>query len=333
MEPSQSTVVAGLALGAGAMFYAAWSLAAWRRRRALARAARRQAAPAAGAPAAAAAAPATGAAEDPLSWRIERRMDAIEAAQAGLADRLEALAAEGGEARLQALSGSLVGLIKDKNATLEVALAGLDQLRARLQTLEQIGDLAEARGLFDRLGARLDEVQAAQAAAAAATEARLAALQAGVEGSPYAEISGQLTRLYAQKDATVETVFARLAPLEARLDDLAARDPHAALDGFALRLEAVQGRLAALETPGENPFAEISGQLTQLYAQKDATVETVFARLAPLEARLAELQQALAARDPQAALDGFALRLEAVQAGWRRWRRRARTRSRRSRAS
>ena len=187
MEPSQSTVVAGLALGAGAMFYAAWSLAAWRRRRALARAARRQAAPAAGAPAAAA--PATGAAEDPLSWRIERRMDAIEAAQAGLADRLEALAAEGGEARLQALSGSLVGLIKDKNATLEVALAGLDQLRARLQTLEQIGDLAEARGLFDRLGARLDEVQAAQASAGAATEARLAALQAGVEGSPYAEIS------------------------------------------------------------------------------------------------------------------------------------------------
>ena len=120
--------------------------------------------------------------------------------------------------------------------------------------------------------------------------------------NPFAEISEQLTRLYAQKDATVETVFARLAPLEAKL---AALDPAAALDRFAERLEAVQGRLAALET-AENPFAEISEQLTRLYAQKDATVETVFARLAPLEAKLAAL-------DPAAALDRFAERLEAVQ--------------------
>ena len=97
-------------------------------------------------------------------------------------------------------------------------------------------------------------------------------------------------------------MFARLAPLEARL---AALDPTAALDRFAERLEAVQGRVAAIEG-AENPFAEISEQLTRLYAQKDATVETVFARLAPLEARLAAL-------DPTAALDRFAERLEAVQ--------------------
>ena len=152
-------------------------------------------------------------------------------------------------------------------------------------------------------------------------QSRLAALETPGE-NPFAEISGQLAQLYAQKDATVETVFARLAPLEARLAELqqalAARDPQAALDGFALRLEAVQGRLAALETPGENPFAEISGQLAQLYAQKDATVETVFARLAPLEARLAELEgglaelRPLAADDPRAAVEGLRARLESL---------------------
>ena len=64
--------------------------------------------------------------------------------------------------------------------------------------------------------------------------------------------------------------------------------------------------MAALET-AENPFAEISEQLTRLYAQKDATVETVLARLAPLEARLAE-------------------RSGGARAGWRRSPRRIRAR-------
>ena len=128
--------------------------------------------------------------------------------------------------------------------------------------------------------------------------------------NPFAEISEQLTRLYAQKDATIETVFARLAPLEAKLAEIGrARDPQAALDGFAARLEALQSRLDA---PAENPFAEISEQLTRLYAQKDATIETVFARLAPLEAKLAELQ----ARSPRPARrrsTASPARLEALQ--------------------
>ena len=116
----------------------------------------------------------------------------------------------------------------------------------------------------------------------------------------------------------METVLARLAPLEAQLAELQARDPKPALDGFAARLEALQSRLGALETPGENPFAEISAQLTRLYSQKDAATETVFARLAPLEARLAELQAlapqvaALAEADPREALDDFAVRLETL---------------------
>ena len=384
------------------------------------------------------------------------RLEALAAAQADLRLRLDTLAAEmaagarGPEERLQAMAGQLVGLIRDKNATLETALAGLDQLRARMRTLEQIGEPAEARSLYDGLAARLDAIEQARAAADAGLEARLAALAAAgpdgaalaerlagleekraagleatlgrlaplearlgaiekaqgadraaleksrdaervatrealkalegrietqiaeagaakaelaalkaetgatralgeqltrvlaqkealaetlvarmaalesdhaardpapaierlgerlaaLEGAenPFTEIAEQLTRLYAQKDAVVERVFARLAPLEARLAEL---DPAAALDRFAERLEAVQGRVATLEG-AENPFTEIAEQLTRLYAQKDATVETVFARLAPLEARLAEL-------DPTAALDRFAERLEAVQ--------------------
>ena len=384
------------------------------------------------------------------------RLEALAAAQADLALRLDTLAvqATAPEERLQAMAGQLLGLIRDKNATLETALAGLDQLRARMRALEQMGEPAEARALLETLGQRLDGLQAAQAASAAGLEARLAALapdsagladrlagldekraagaeallgrltpletrlaalesgreaeraagrdalkrlearldalgaeqgaaradlatlkaeaagpvralgeqltrvlaqkealaesllariaaleaelaardqgpaldrladrlealraeraaaEAGLAGrlaaiegaeNPFAAISDQLTRLYAQKDATVETVFARLAPLEAKLAEL---DPSAALDRFAERLEAVQGRVAALE--GGEPVRGDLGQLTALYAQKDATVETVFARLAPLEARLAEL-------DPSAALDRFAERLEAVQ--------------------
>ena len=113
-------------------------------------------------------------------------------------------------------------------------------------------------------------------------------------------------------------------------------------------LEGLQGRVSGIEG-AENPFAEISDQLTRLYAQKDATVETVFARLGPLEAKLAAVEGQLAARDPQTALERFAERLEAARAaqeaavaalgdregrraGCPRWKAR-RTRSRRSRIS
>jgi len=318
---------------------------------------------------------------DPALVRLERRMEDIEEAQATLAARV---AEGGGEARLKEMAGSLAGLIRDRSATLETALAGLDALRDRLKTLEAIGDLAEARGLFDGLSGRIAALETARAAAASA-------------GNPFAEIAEQLTRLYAQKDATVETVFARLAPVEARLEAIeagaAARDPAAALapvearltaeiaalrdrlkaveagevpalaglagrlDGLqdqeaerAARLAPLAARLAALEAgaadlaaaraeitglaariedgrtafaaeiaalraaAAENPFGEIAEQLTRLYAQKDATVETVFARLAPLEAKLSEMDARLSGLDPAAALDRFAERLEAAQA-------------------
>jgi exonuclease VII large subunit len=309
-------IVAAIGFGGFALFYLSWLAASRRRRRA--------APPAqAGSPAPAAApAPASGVPVDLQARRLEQRLETLEEAQAELAERL----AEGdGEARLKEMAASLVALIRDKNATLETALAGLDQLRTRLKTLENIGDLAEARGLFERLVARIETLEAA--------EARATARDAS-QGSPHAEIAEQLTRLYAQKDATVETVLSRLAPVEARLAEIeaqaAARDPEAALarldERFTGRLETLQTRLeAGLATPAENPFAEISDQLTRLYAQKDAAVEAVLARLGPVETRLAALESgagaalspddlAAAERRIEAQIDGrMAPRIEALQ--------------------
>ena len=306
------------------------------------------------------------------------------------------------------------GSIRDKNATLETALAGLDQLRARMRTLEQMGSAAEARGLFEGLVSRLDALESAQAAAAAALEAGLAARRGagrgarpaggarraadaaacpeghGARGGDRAARAARdparrhrerprraragaaeapdLARLESRLEARIEAVAAAqgaagaaLAALEAagsgrwprsprtspactprrtpwsrasrgRLaaleTELAARDPKGALDGFAARLDALQSRLGHCRA--ENPFAEISEQLTRLYAQKDATTETVLARLAPLEAQLAELQAR--DRDPKAALDGFARAARRAAVAPAR-RRRRRTPSRRSPSS
>ena len=218
MEPFKMTSAAWLALGGLGLL--AWAVV--RARRWLAQ--RLRGAPAAAGTQSAAAAP------EALLHRVELRMEAIESAQAALAARIEAQGSDdAAERRLQAMAGQILGLVRDKNASLDVALAGLDQLRARMRVLEQMGDAAEARALFEPLGARLDALEAAQDRPGP---------------SPYAEISDQLTRLYAQKDATVETVFARLGPLEAKLaaveGQLAARDPQAALERFAERLEAAR---------------------------------------------------------------------------------------------
>src|SRR4051812_14737654 len=97
--------------------------------------------------------------------RLELRLAVLERAQGDLAARVEG--AGSAEERLQVTAGQLLGLVRDKNATIETALAGLDQLRGRMRVLEQIGDAAEARGLFERLGERLAVVEGALAAAAA----------------------------------------------------------------------------------------------------------------------------------------------------------------------
>ena len=125
----------------------------------------------------------------------------------------------------------------------------------------------------------------------------------------------QLTRVLAQKEALADTLVARVAAVEAVL---AEKDPAPALARLA-------ERLAALES-AENPFAEISEQLTRLYAQKDATVETVFARLAPLGGAAGRARPD--GRRSTASPSGW----RRCRAGWRRSRAR-RTRSRRSPSS
>ena len=69
------------------------------------------------------------------------RLEALAAAQADLAARVEALSAgqSAPEERLQGMAAQLLGLVRDKNATLETALAGLDQLPERMRALEQMG--------------------------------------------------------------------------------------------------------------------------------------------------------------------------------------------------
>ena len=215
-----------LTLGGTGLFLMAWAFAARGRRRARPRPV--AAAVAAGTPGAG-----VGVVEpgfEGVARRVEGRMAALEAVQADLAARLEG---GGAEDRLQAMAAQLLGLIRDKNATLETALAGLDQLRARMRTLEQMGSAAEARGLFEGLTGRLDTLESAQAAAAAALEAGLAARGAREDApDPQVALMEQLTRLHAQKDAGLGTMIARLAPLETRLAaieaDLGRRAPAAA---------------------------------------------------------------------------------------------------------
>ena len=141
MEPFQMTSAAWLALGGLGLL--AWAVV--RARRWLAQ--RLRGAPAAAGTQSAAAAP------EALLHRVELRMEAIEVAQAALAARLEAQGSDdAAERRLQAMAGQILGLVRDKNASLDVALAGLDQLRARMRVLEQMGDAAEARGAVRAAG-------------------------------------------------------------------------------------------------------------------------------------------------------------------------------------
>ena len=170
-------------------------------------------------------------------------------------------------------------------------LARLAPLEAKLAELETGLRDADPRAALDRFAERL----AASEAAHGADHARLAGEIETLKSAenPFGEISEQLTRLYAQKDAVAEAVLARLAPVEARLaemeKDVAAKDPQTALERFAERLAASEALLAGeIKTlrSAENPFKEISDQLTRLYAQKDGTVAAMLARLAPLEAKL-----------------------------------------------
>lgn len=269
--------------------------------------------------------------------RIELRMEAMEGLQADVLAKLEAVGDDGAaERRLQAMASRILGLVRDKDASLDTALAGLDQLRARLRVLEQMGDLAETRGLFEEQGTRLE-----------AMAARLAGLEAATP--PFAELADQMTRLFGQREAMAETVFARLAPIETKQRELevalALRDPGEALDRLGERLEALraaqeaadqnlraaqetamtglgerlgarldgfaraaEARLAALEGP-QSPQAKLAERLAALHAQKEAGLEAALGRLAPVEARVAQIERGLASWDAKGALDQLAAEL------------------------
>lgn len=284
--------------------------------------------------------------EAPLGTSAARRLELrLETLEARLA---EGAAGGGPEERLRDMAGSLIGLIRDKNATLETALAGLDQLRARLRALERVGEVAEARALFEELGGRLDALQAVQAAQAADLGERLEALRGRAEAGEVARgaIAERIETLHDREAAGLATLIARFGPIEIRLAALeTARDTEETIEGLAhaelARIEArAEARLAALETAraaGEialatlraeleaelgaelgaareemaartlAPVREIAERLAGLHAGRDALAETLAARLDGLEARMAGV-------DPAAALDRFAERLEVARA-------------------
>ena len=168
-------------------------------------------------------------------------------------------------------------------------------------------------------------------------EARLARLEGAP--SPLAEVSDRLASLYAQKDAAVEAALGRLAPLRPSSPRWRRRWRRAIRAGRwsgsatgwrrrgrrRTRWPATLGdRLSALEG-APSPLAEVSDRLASLYAQKDAAVEAALGRLAPLEAKLSEVEASLAARDPRGALERFGDRLEAARAAQDAWPRRSAT--------
>ena len=196
-------------------------------------------------------------------------------------------------ARRERLSdGRLAGrLIRDKNAAMETALAGLDQLRARMRALEQMGDPAEARRLFEQLGERVDALQAARARRVPRSRSGSPALKAQSEAGPQAALAEQFGRLYAQKDAGLAAMLAQLGPGRgtarrdrdrARRRIAGPRDPGRARGadrGSAGGAGGGPGGVAALEPSAPADRWPSSASAAALHAQKDALAETLLARI------------------------------------------------------
>ena len=220
------------------------------------------------------------------------------------------------EERLQAMAGQLLGLIRDKNATLETALAGLDQLRDRMRALEQMGEPAEARALFERARG------AARRLRAGAGRGR-----GGARGPPRrprgrGREPGRRRWPNGSRPARPE---GRPRPVgdgthrAAREAQAASGDPAALarrfsgrLDDVRLALEAAPRRaIGGCRRAAALPFAEISEQLDPALRpegrRRPRRSSPVWRRWRPSSPRSRPL------RDPKAALDGFAARLDALQ--------------------
>lgn len=280
-------LVGGIAFGGLA---AALVLIAWLRRLRTRVAAERSALRAAPAPGAeppmgvgAAAGEATGSGQiagGVAARRLELRLEAVEA-------RLAEVTAEGSpEERLRDMAGSLVGLIRDKNATLETALAGLDQLRARLRALERIGDVAEARALFEDLGGRLEALHSAQAAQAAETGERIEALRGRAEAGDVARdavsaaVSEQIAALredlHERKDAGLAALIERFGPFETRLAALETARGAEEAAGIAMGAAVGATAEAVVEAVVE---AEIRAEIARMEARIETRIESRFAAL------------------------------------------------------
>ncbi|MFQ8431923.1 hypothetical protein [Amaricoccus sp. W119] len=212
--------------------------------------------------------------------RLELRLEAVEA-------RLAEVTAEGSpEERLRDMAGSLVGLIRDKNATLETALAGLDQLRARLRALERIGDVAEARALFEDLGGRLEALHSAQAAQAAETGERIEALRGRAEAGDVARdavsaaVSEQIAALredlHERKDAGLAALIERFGPFETRLAALETAQGAEEAAGIAMGAAVGATAEAVVEAVVE---AEIRAEIARMEARIETRIESRFAAL------------------------------------------------------
>ena len=113
----------------------------------------------------------------------------------------------------------------------------------------------------------------------------------GLEGAenPFPEISDQLTRLYAQKDATVETVFARLAPLEARLEALERAEADGDAAAARAEAQAIATQLIATRAVAEE---------TRLFSDRIALLEASLPRLSHAQALMMQTLERQAAPGP-----------------------------------
>ena len=326
MEPLGIIRAAGVLASAVGLFLLAFAWAARQRRR---RAARGRGADG---PEGAAA----GADFAPVAHRLELRLAALEQGQAGVAARLDG--AGGAEERLQATAGQLLGLVRDKNATLETALAGLDQLRSRMRTLEQIGDAAEARGLFERLGERLAGLESAQAASArggSRPPRRARRARRGGRGAAGGAARAADAGCTPRRTRRSMAVLARLAPVESRLGRLEGAAPAEALarlERAARRPRATPRAPARRRSPRwsatpPGPVAELAERLSRLHAQKDALAERLVAPARGARSRAGR------ARPASARSTASPSGSRGCASGSRCWRRRGRTRSPKSRSS
>ena len=175
-------------------------------------------------------------------------------------------------------------------------------MEARVEALGQA--VAAADPAVERLAAGVEEIRAAQAVAAAGLGERVEALRERVglleapAESPFAAVSEQLTRLYAQRDAGVEAMLGRLAEVEAQAA--------AGCRGGSGRGSARWRRRGARSRRSPSSWP-------RLYAQRDAAIEALLERLAPVEAQLEALGQAVAAGDP--AVERLAAGIAEARAG------------------